>query len=736
MKENNHFISHRKFCIHSKENLYNNEKINSYSFLTNMRCSLCNHICLIKLDKENYNFDFECTHCSPDKISENDSIVNNYYKLRNKLNNIEYYNKSDFYCQKHTDYIFHSFCKKCNLNICELCLNRHYNHEKIELNSIIPEQNDVFISKIKIRKKKDIYEKILENIIKIKNEIDNEINSLIIMIKNIFYLEEYIIKNYNTNNLNKNYYYLENFKTIIKNLDINFSLSDEFINDSNFEERSRELIEAIIKFKKNYKGENNEINESKLLINNINNISYDNNTISKKNIKIGKSFNFTKINRKNNNASNSINNQKQKDKFKRSMNVLNISLDDTMQKNEQLEGYKKIGNEFVEFIKIPELENHENKCINKDNNRGSSLTNNNFNNNYDNLNNNNKEYQINSNEKENENFKEEYKEEKEQILPQIKFKKNFDNIIKSIEFLDKNRLLICESLFLNIYEINNNSNEIELIYSLKNEEEGNFNYATKLSDGNIIICSTYDISIIKLEKSHSKILNHNIIQKISNKGYNINKIIEIPNKQSIISCDKENIKKYKKDSNSIYNQINTAKIDSEIKCIEFINDDVFVAVMPKNDEIIFYDIDAIHNNKCIYGKIYTIHGRYVIKNSEKFNCVFFASTIGIYIFSNTNYKLISIYKMDDWISSLCLDYENDYLICSGINKNDINNKNISLIIFSLTKNEFEEIPKNKIKLLITKRIDNVCKEDITAINYLEKKILLGSNDKTLQLYNF
>ena len=347
MKENNHFISHRKFCIHNKENLYTNEKINSYSFLTNMRCSLCNHICLIKLDKENYNFDLECTHCSPDKISENDGIVNNYYKLRNKLNNIEYYNKSDFYCQKHTDYIFHSFCKKCNLNICELCLNRHYNHEKIELNSIIPDQNDVFISKIKIRKKKDIYEKILENIIKIKNEIDNEINSLIIMIKNIFYLEEYIIKNYNTNNLNKNYYYLENFKTIIKNLDINFSLSDEFIKDSNFEERSRELIEAIIKFKKNYKGENNENNESKLLINNINNISYDNNT---------KSFNFTKINRKNNNAFNSINNQKQKDKFKRSMNVLNISLDDTMQKNEQLEGYKKIGNEFVEFIKIPELE--------------------------------------------------------------------------------------------------------------------------------------------------------------------------------------------------------------------------------------------------------------------------------------------------------------------------------------------------------------------------------------------
>ena len=709
MNENNHFnfIPHRKFCIHSKENINLNEKINPDNFDINIRCALCNQICLIKLEKENYNFDIKCINCSYNKIEQNDENINNYYKLRNKLTNIEYYNKSDFYCQKHPDFLFHSFCKKCNLNICEKCLNRHYNHEKIELNSIMPAQSDIFINKIKIRKKKIYYEKIIENIIKFKNDIDNEINNLIIMIKNIFSLEECIIKNYNNNFPNKNYYYLENIKTIINNLDINFSLSDAFIHDANFETKSKALIEAIIILKKN----NKEI----LLNNNNNNI--------KNNPKKNKSFNhinYIKLNKKNNSLQNSINNQKeklrQKEKLKRAINVLNISLDDTMQKNELLQGNKKISNEFVKFIKIPEKQNEENIYSNKDNNRQSSSLN------FNNI-------------KENQNSNIElFKEEKEQINPQIKFSKNFDNIIKSIEFIDKNNILICDSLSLNIYSIKINSNDIELIYSIKNSDEGNFNYAKQLTDGNIIICSTYDILIIKLEKEKEKI-NHSIIQRISNKFNNLNKIIEIPNKQSIISCDKENIKKFKKDFNNNYLQVNYTKIDTEIKCIEYINDDVFVSIMPANDEIVFYDIDSMHNNKCVYGNIYGIHGRYVIKNSEKFKCVFFASTIGLYIFSNVNYKLISIYKMDEWISSLGLDYDNDFLFCSGINKNDIN-KNISLIIFSINKNEFEEDPKNKIKLLISNRIDNICKEDIIVMNCLEKQILLGSNDKSLQLYNY
>ena len=158
--------------------------------------------------------------------------------------------------------------------------------------------------------------------------------------------------------------------------------------------------------------------------------------------------------------------------------------------------------------------------------------------------------------------------------------------------------------------------------------------------------------------------------------------------------------------------------------------------MPENDEIVFYDVDAMHSNKYVVGKIYTIHGRYVINNSEKFGCIFFASTIGVYIFSNKNYKLFSIYKLDDWITAINFDTDNDLLICAGVNKYDVHNKNVSLTIFSVTKNKFEDFSKSNIKLLIKKRIDNICKEDIIAINCLENQILFGSNDKTMQLYNY
>ena len=123
------------------------------------------------------------------------------------------------------------------------------------------------------------------------------------------------------------------------------------------------------------------------------------------------------------------------------------------------------------------------------------------------------------------------------------------------------------------------------------------------------------------------------------------------------------------------------KIDSEIKCIEYINDDVFAAIMPEMNVIAFYDVDSIHNNYYMIEKVFTIHGRYVISNVDKLNCIFFASTIGIYIFSNITYKLLSIYKLDEWISSISYDFFNDFLICGRINKTEVNNKKVDLIVF-------------------------------------------------------
>ena len=229
------------------------------------------------------------------------------------------------------------------------------------------------------------------------------------------------------------------------------------------------------------------------------------------------------------------------------------------------------------------------------------------------------------------------------------------------------------------------------------------------------------------------------MQEISTKGNNINKIIEIPNKSSIISCDQKYITKYKKASNEEYRQANMVKIISEIKCIEYINDDVFAAVMPENNAVVFYDVDSIHNNYIIIEKINTVHGRYVIKNVEKFKSIFFASSLGIYVFSNVDYKLISIYNLDYWISAICFDFEKDCLVCAGMRKvkeNEVNIKKLDLIIIPTKQNELEKEENNKIKIEKIYNISNEESEEITVINCLRNKILIGSKNKKIQLYNY
>ena len=325
-------------------------------------------------------------------------------------------------------------------------------------------------------------------------------------------------------------------------------------------------------------------------------------------------------------------------------------------------------------------------------------------------------------------------DENKKIL-ELKDTINLGNIIRSIEFLNKKEILICNSISLNIYEIND-SFKLNLIYKIEIEEK-QMNYGTVLKNGNIIICSTCEILIIKLEKKDSKINNHKIIQKIQTKGYHINKIIEIANKSSFISCDKQYITKYKKNSNSEYVKINMVKIDSEIKCLEYINDDVFVGVMPDINTIAFYDIDSINNNFCFIEKMYSVHGRYAISNANKFNSIFFAGINGVYIFSNIDFKLISIYKLeDDFISAIYFDLEKNYLICGGINKSDNNPKNVKLIIFSVENDEKEKEEKDRIKLITKEKIDNICDEEITSINCSNDNLFIGSKDKTIQLYKY
>ena len=748
-----HMTSHRNYCNQREPDNNNSSANNSNlkSFVSNLRCPFCKNICSIILEKENYSYSFRCNYCSNNKNQNNDESINNYYKLRNNLIENEYTKNSDFFCKTHPYYNFQSYCKICNINICERCClsNVHRNHEKEELNSLIPEENEVFAGKINLRKNKEKYEKIIKNIINTKNKIEKNINLLITRIKEFYKLEEFIIKNYKVNILNKNYYYLQNFLTINKNLEINLPLIDVFISNSNFENRSRTLIEIINNFNFNKdnesKSKNNNNNNNNNNDNNHHNSDDDNsdddnnNNNNKNNIYLDLS---SPINRTNNKLQ--IQNMKKGLRNERNINEdngeyktekINMSLDNTFEKNEKLKGNVLIKNEFFKLVKT--IDNGKNRG-NKDNNVRKSISNseskiNNFNNysrdeisnDENNLNNNNLE---NAQEQE-DNFK--IKKESEVKL---------DNIIRSIEFLDEKKVLICNSTYLKIYEIDDSYN-LNPIYStkeIKKGEECNINYATVLKNGNIIICSTCKIFIIKLKKINSNIIDHTLIQEMSTKGENMNKVIEIPNKSSIIACDKKYITKFKKNNNIEYKQVNMIKIDSESKCIEYINDDVFAAVYPKSCSIAFYDIDAIHNNYYITENINAIHGRYVISNVDKLNCIFFAGSVGVYAFSNINYKLISIYYLDYWISAISYNFEKDCLICGGvskIDKNEINNKGIDLIIIDLKKNELEEYEKEKKQFRIEK-IENICEAEITAINCLHNKIFIGSRDQTIQLYNY
>jgi hypothetical protein len=76
-------------------------------------------------------------------------------------------------------------------------------------------------------------------------------------------IEEYIINNYNINRPNKNYNYIQNFISTIKNLEIYFPKLESFTenSNSNFEIRSNSLLEIINILKKNYPKEKNEENK-------------------------------------------------------------------------------------------------------------------------------------------------------------------------------------------------------------------------------------------------------------------------------------------------------------------------------------------------------------------------------------------------------------------------------------------------------------------------------------------
>ena len=132
-----------------------------------IKCNICNN---------NRNEMYKCITC-------NNNICLSCRENHNNNHIIINYEQRNLICDKHNDF-YTKYCNDCNKNICINCEREHHNHNKLYYGDIIPENNN-------------------ENELKIYiNKLKNEINEIIIKLKNIIYNIE--IYKYISNNINKN----------------------------------------------------------------------------------------------------------------------------------------------------------------------------------------------------------------------------------------------------------------------------------------------------------------------------------------------------------------------------------------------------------------------------------------------------------------------------------------------------------------------------------------------------
>ena len=310
-----------------------------------------------------------------------------------------------------------------------------------------------------------------------------------------------------------------------------------------------------------------------------------------------------------------------------------------------------------------------------------------------------------------------------------------NDIIKSVEIINNNEILVCTPKSLKIYKIKSEQ-EIDAYFIIN--DYNNINYGNQLSSGDLIICLTNKIIIFKIiENEQSLIKNFLIIQELKSKNNNsnINKVIEIKNKNALISCDNNNLTLYKKNNlNELFNEIKNIKINEEIKNINYINENIFCIIQPENESVTFYDVEDLNDNNLVIKNIQTEFGRYNVKNVEKYNCVFISGLFGIYTISTVKYAIISFFLLNERISCIDYDFINNYLICGSIKKNS-NNKNYNLILFNIKQEKSENNTFDEINIFEKERINNVHHDDIIVIqNSRDGFILTGSNDKTIKIW--
>ena len=306
------------------------------------------------------------------------------------------------------------------------------------------------------------------------------------------------------------------------------------------------------------------------------------------------------------------------------------------------------------------------------------------------------------------------------------------DIIRSIEILSPDKILISTLENIAVYKIDSND-ELVKEYDIK-EFNYRINYATKLSDGNIIICSLNSIDIIKL--NDDDLGSYDIIQKleVKNNSENINKIKEIKEKNYLISCDKNNIILFEKNiETNLYYEKNFIKTNTEVKCLEQVRQNIIITVEPEIQKLIFYDINSLEKVHEI-NNINSSFGRYVICYIEKYEFIFITGRLGIYLISAKDFDTKIFFKIGEWVSSINYDMASNCLICGTWQKDILYEKNYNLILYEIVLKNNENNLENIKMREITKK-NNAHTHDIVVIQpFYENRIITGSNDNTVKLW--
>ena len=416
------------------------------------------------------------------------NIINNDEKnKKNKKKKFKNENKiqiflMDSFCANHFQ-LFKYYCYNCHRNICDLCENEHEYHNKIKLEDILLEEDELIEKKNKLNKEKEELIKINDCFNALIEEIKKKFERLYSIKQKELAIKEKIIKDYET--IKYNFHSIEN----VHNLKFNNNYYIDKLNNSDW----------LYKFNLIFKYLNSSLS-------NKNNDIFDllNNRNENNNIKIISNNNMNKINKliilKNEDIAISNNNKiiiYDKNNLEEKLNI------DIFKNNSRINNFIEkegggllcAGYEYIKYIRLS-LNNksyHIENIIYEENiNLNSTIE---FNNNYLLLLNNNnglelwennykkKEYVlIDNNYLENNNLNDNYDLENNNL-------KEENNFIFKINY---NSFILYEKDKIKMFKINDN-NKIEFKFKLDNIKlvKGNKSII-KLLDEDYILLSCYE----------------------------------------------------------------------------------------------------------------------------------------------------------------------------------------------------------------------------------------------------